>query len=402
MADVTLERKSSVAGGPGVVCFGGEDWWYHNRGHFDIQIMKHLAERMPVLYVNSIVMRKFNVGEGGMFWKRLARKARSIGRGLVRAGENFHVYSPLALPVHHVAGAREANARLVREQVAAAGRRLGMARPIIWVACPAACDAALAMERRALAYQRTDRYEEYPGTDAEQIRAYDRRLKEAADATFYVNHRMMEEETSECRRAVFLDHGVDFERFAEAEESGVVPREIAGIKGPIAGYYGDIDAHIVDVEMLETLAGILGEFHFVFVGTSTTDVKGLASRENVTMIGRRPYEEIAQYGKRFDVAIMPWRSNRWIDSCNPVKLKEYLALGKPVVSTPFSELEYYRDVVYAARGAEGFAAAIRQAAAEDGPERIARRRERVRGYSWESRAELALGALAEPDTAATP
>ena len=68
----------------GIICFGGEDWWYHNRGHFDLQMMREFSGRCPVLYVNSIGMRMPRVGEGKMFFRRMARKLRSLRRGLVR------------------------------------------------------------------------------------------------------------------------------------------------------------------------------------------------------------------------------------------------------------------------------------------------------------------------------
>ncbi len=83
------------------------------------------------------------------------------------------------------------------------------------------------------------------------------------------------------------------------------------------------------------------------------------------MLGKKPYEKIPHYGKCFDVAIMPWRQNRWIELCNPIKLKEYLALGKPVVSTSFPELQNYLDVTYTAKTPEEFVRCIKKALAEE-------------------------------------
>ena len=85
---------------------------------------------------------------------------------------------------------------------------------------------------------------------------------------------------------------------------------------------------------------------------------------------------------------MPWRQNRWIGACNPIKLKEYLALGKPVVSTPFAELRKYRDVVYEADAPQKFANCIKRAFSEDSPELAAKRRQKVARVSWDSKAKL--------------
>jgi len=392
-AEVAPRRAQPPASLGSVLCFGGEDWWYHNHGHIDMQLMKRFSASVPVLYVNSIVMRKFNVGEGRMFFTRLARKARSIFHGAKEVTPGFHVYSPASLPVHHISWARPLNKLAVKTQVRIAMGAAGIRRPLVWVACPAACDIALELRSGPLVYQRTDRYEEYPGVDRAQIERYDRALKAAADVTVYVNRKLMAQEALQCTKAIFLDHGVDYDLFASAADQPSTPAEVGGLKHPIIGYFGDIDAHIVDVEMLEELTALLPEMSFVFVGTSTTDTGPLAKRPNVTMIPRKPYDVVPQYGKCFDVAIMPWRRNEWIDSCNPIKLKEYLALGKAVVSTPFSELDYYDGVVERAQGAAEFAEAIRKAIAEDSDERIEARKRRVADITWDSRAALALEAL---------
>lgn len=108
------------------------------------------------------------------------------------------------------------------------------------------------------------------------------------------------------------------------------------------------------------------------------------------MLGQRPYEQIPFYGKCFDVAIMPWKQNRWIQGCNPIKLKEYLALGRPVVSTPFPELLKYREVVYTAKSPAEFAACIERALTDDNADRIVARRKKVQNSSWDNKAEIVL------------
>ena len=68
----------------GVICFGGEDWWYHNRGHYDIRMMRQLSKHVPVLYVNSLGMRAPDPREGAMFFRRILRKLGSFRRSSPR------------------------------------------------------------------------------------------------------------------------------------------------------------------------------------------------------------------------------------------------------------------------------------------------------------------------------
>ena len=82
----------------GIICFGGEDWWYHDPGHYDMQLMRRLAGEIPVLYVNSLGMRLPNPREGRMFLVRIGRKMRSMRHGFTRLSKRLAVLSPAFAP----------------------------------------------------------------------------------------------------------------------------------------------------------------------------------------------------------------------------------------------------------------------------------------------------------------
>jgi glycosyltransferase involved in cell wall biosynthesis len=380
-----------------VLCFGGEDWWYHNQGHVDMQLMRRFARLGTSLYVNSIVMQKPSlkkgIGGGKSFTNKLIRKTKSILRGLRDSMVGFWVYSPFSLPVHHIAWLRALNVTLLQFQLRRVIDNLEMSNPVVWVACPAACDVAVKLKKSKLVYQRTDRFEEYPNVDTETIRRCDQKLKAAADLTIFVSRELYTEEMKQCKKALYLDHGVDYELFAIAETNDEIPSDMKDIDGPVVGFFGGIDNHTTDTTLVEKVIDLLPKMKFVFVGKPSINCQSLLSRKNVRMLGQKPYERIPHYGKYFDVAIMPWRQNQWIQMCNPVKLKEYLALGKPIVSTPFPELQHYLDVVYEAKTPEEFAEAIKKALAEDNAERAAARKEKVQNASWDSKAQIVLKTL---------
>ncbi len=373
-----------------ILCFGGEDWWYHNRGHVDMQLMRRFAKMGTSIYVNSIVMQKPKVGEGKMFFKKLVRKTKSIFTGLKKSDAGFWIYSPFSLPVHHIGWLRPLNTAMLQAQLWFVKRKLRINRPILWVACPAACDVALKLKKHSLIYQRTDRFEEYPNVDATVVSKYDRRLKAEADLTVFANRLLYKEEAKNCKKAIYLDHGVDYKLFAAAENRKEIPIDLKNIKRPIVGFFGGIDEHTSDIALLQRVVDLLPHTSFVFVGKASADITNLNKRKNVWFLGQKPYEQIPHYGKCFDVAIMPWRQNHWIEACNPIKLKEYLALGKPIVSTPFPELKKYLDVVYVAKTSEEFARCIETALKEDNPERVIARRKKVQQETWDSKAEFVL------------
>lgn len=379
----------------GFVCFGGEDWWYHNRGHIDMQLMRNISKKHPTLYINSIVMQKPNIANGAMFIHKVRRKLKSIFRGLKKSEAGFFVYSPFSIPLHHIGFFRRLNELILRLQAGHIIRKIGIRKPVIWVACPAACDVAMKLRKARLVYQRTDRFEEFPNVDFDTIKRYDRRLKINADVTIFVNSKLYEQERGQCKNAIYLDHGVDFEMFASAEKDTCKPQDIADVARPIVGFYGGIDDHTSDIEFLKQVIDMLPEMNFVLVGNVSANCNGLSLKKNVLMLGQKPYEQIPHYGKCFDVAIMPWKQNKWIEACNPIKLKEYLALGKPIVSTPFPELDKYQQVVYTAKTPSEFADCISRALKYDNPKLIAERRKKVEGCTWENKALQALQELSD-------
>jgi len=369
----------------GIICFGGVDWWYHNRGHYDIQMMRELSRHTPVLYVNSIGMRTPRLSEGKVFAGRVLRKLKSWSHGLELVRENFGVLSPVSIPKFRNTGAAKA---LLAEQVRDSAAWMGITRPLVWVAVPTAADVLSRIPSAGLVYQRTDRFEHYPGVDAERIRAYDLKLKADADLTLFCSTSVFEDEKPECRAAALVDHGVDYEQFeAAGDGASPEPDDVKAIQHPRIGFVGGIDAHTFDPELFLQTASALPECSFVMVGACSLP-EGWCTLKNVHFPGRKPYDEVAAYMAACDVLIMPWNHSPWIKACNPVKLKEYLAVGRPVVSTAFDELERYAGLVHVARDAAEFIEGIRAALATQ-PD-VDAMRQRVKGETWSAKADAVM------------
>ena len=374
----------------GIICIGGEDWWYHNRGHFDFQIMRRLAEDWPVLFVNSLAVRMPSLKEKSQFAAKIGRKLKSLARGLVKVENNFWVFSPASVP--GATGQRLSNWALA-PQIKLAAARAGIKRPLLWIHCPAGASLIKDIPHVAMVMQRTDRFEAFPEADPEIVGAQIKTLKAAADLVIYCNANLMAEETQEVSRQLLITHGVDLETFIVAGKNKVPgPADVAVLKRPRVGFIGGIDAHTFGPKLFLGAASRLKDVEFVLIGGCSLP-EGWCTLKNVTLLGRKPYELVANYMAAMDVLIMPWNDSEWIQACNPIKLKEYLAVGRPVVTTDFPALERYRDLVRVANTPQDFAGQIRKAL--DQPYDATKARQRVASEGWDAKADYLGEALVD-------
>ncbi len=388
------ERSGGDAGTSGWVCFSAQDWWYHNRAHSDFQLMRRVARERPVLFVNSIGMRMPAPGRTTQVTRRILRKARSVLRFMSRPlpdTPGFHVITPVIVPLYGSEPLRRLNAWLVRWQVRLAARKIGiqLGDAVIMVTIPTAWDVVEPLPRAALALNRSDLHSAFEETDQALIRDLERSLLTHSDVVLYTSRSLMELEAPlSADRAVFLDHGVDLERFGG--DVGRPPAGLADIDGPVMGFFGGLDAYVVDLALLATVAREVPEATLLLIGDATGPIDELLALPNVVWLGFRPYEEIPAHGATFDVALMPWLRNEWIEHANPIKLKEYLALGLPVVSTDFPEVRFYDDVVAIADDEADFVRLVREALDGRAVGTVESRRSRVSGSSWDRRAHELL------------
>lgn len=379
---------------PDLICFCGQDWWYHNRAHSDFQLMTRAARHRRVLLVNSIGMRMPMPGRSTLPWRRIWRKLKSTLRHLRRPLADlpdYWVLSPVLLPFYGSARGRLLNARAVRWQVERAARRIGLHDPHIVVTVPTAWDVARDMARASLTYNRSDRHSAFHEADQGVIGALEDALLRRSDLVLYSSRAFRESERDRTGdRARFLDHGVDLPHFRSVRRPGGALAAL-GVRRPVLGFFGGLDDYVIDFELLHKVARAFPQATLVLIGDATLPLADLRALPNVRLLGFRPYAEIPALGVDFDVALMPWLDNDWIRACNPIKLKEYLALGLEVVTTWFPEVEHYREFVHVGADHDAFLAAIR--AVLDGARAPGDRDALLARATWDDRAQELLGLL---------
>jgi len=299
-------------------------------------IVLRLAEKNRVLWVNSTGNRNptATVRDLRRAWKKL----RQFAGGCRSVAGNISVFSPLVIPFHGKRAARWINRRLLRWSLRRACRKLGFREPITWTFVPSSADVAGTLGERMVIYHCVDEFSKFTGTDESAILTMERELMQKADLVVVSSSRLLETKRAHNPNTFLVTHGVDVAHFRRAcLPETVVPADCANLKGPIIGFFGLI-ADWVDLEVVRYLADARPEWSFLLIGEVQTDISTLNQYPNVQILGRRSYESLAAYCKAFDVAILPFVVNELTVAANPLKLREYLAAGLPVVATPLPEV----------------------------------------------------------------
>jgi glycosyltransferase involved in cell wall biosynthesis len=372
--------------GRDIVCFS-QDWGGDplSKNH----LMRLLARDNRILWVNSIGYRTPTASRSDL--SRALRKLAAAARPLREVEPNLFVLNPLAIPIYDRPAVRDLNRRLLRHTVVRAMRRLAFRRPINWVFNPAAAVIAGTLGEDLLIYHCVDEYTEFTGVAARSIAEMEERLLQKADLVITSADRLQNAKSRSNPNTVLVRHGVDYNHFRRAlDPATLIPAEVAGLPSPVIGFFGLV-ADWVNVELMARVARHFAHGSLVVVGRTTTDVSELEALPNVHLLGRKPYEQLPAYCKAFDVALMPFRVNELTLNANPLKVREYLAAGLPVVSTPIPEVSVLGQCRIASRSEE-FVSEVAAALADPSPR--ADRSERIRGESWEARLDEIRGHLA--------
>jgi hypothetical protein len=189
-------------------------------------------------------------------------------------------------------------------------------------------------------------------------------------------------------RTLYLPHGVDFDLFAKP----AAPAHDLPLDAPTAGYYGSISSWI-DLDAISAAASALPSWRFILIGEVRTDVSPLRKHPNIRFLGPRPHNTLPSYVQHWTVSLIPFRDTPQIRACNPLKLREYLAAGRPIASTlSFPALGPYASLIPVAKSANAFADAILESESRSAGETAARRAA-VQGESWDARAATLAAVL---------
>jgi glycosyltransferase involved in cell wall biosynthesis len=376
--------------GHSIICFAGEDWWYHHP-HSKNHIMKRLARQNRVMFINSISMGLPSVRNRD-FLAKVRRKLKSYMKFVRRSPEGIWVVTPIVTPFFSSPLGRWLNKWLLILQIRILMLLLGFHRPLLWIAIPTAKDVIGNFGESLLVYQVSDKYEANSmdhGSRGGLIRDLHEQLQARADLIYYSGKRLFAEVESYREKSHLLEQAVDFDHFASttARSFPAPSPEMAAIAKPILGYFGAIETWLVDQELVRYVSERRPDWHWVFIGLKTRRLD-IESLPNVHFLGSKNYYDLPSYASQFDICVLPWvTDNEFVNYGSAIKVREYLATGKPVVITPLYEYESLDGILRIARSYDHFIELVEEALQEKDPSRRSSRQAAVVGSTWDTRVE---------------
>ena len=259
-------------------------------------------------------------------------------------------------------------------------------RAVQWFYDPMAVEAHLGQHGAvATVYDCMDELSQFKFAPPELI-SRERRLLYNCDVVFAGGRKMAENKTRFNANTHFYGCGVDVNHFGKARVAATpIPDDIAGLSGPILGYFGVVDERL-DYELIAQLADARPDWNVVMVGpTAKVSPEDLPQRDNLHWLGGRPYEQLPAYTRAFDVCLMPFALNEATEYINPTKALEYMATATPIVSTAVPDVcSNFSSVVKIAASPAEFVEMCREQVAQSDAMAVQRGLKMANENTWEA------------------
>ena len=388
-----------------LVCLGYNPWsrmWKRNQ-----QIIWGLANEAwigKVLFLNPAVWASSLVVDSRRSFDLLGR---SRLRAIVprRISRKITVATPLHLPLE---GRLPALARAQSQRTDKMIWR-SVTEPFVLVVNrpddPAVAPIPALMERAALrVFDWSDDFATFASTERDRsaTRSACEHYMRSSDVVIAVNDRLGARARAFCDSVHVVRNGTDAASFARVITGEVkAASAMRSLPRPIIGYMGYRVADRLDLALIDFLASSRPDWSFVFVGPKVGEEplkEILKTKPNVRVVGPVEYTKLPSYIGAFDVCILPNKVNTHTAGNDPIKLYDYLAAGKPVVSTGTAGVEIFDGLVSIADTAPQFLQAIERALSTNSPEEQTRRHRAAEVHSWQAKsrtvADIMLSALA--------
>ena len=400
MTDASIAKSQAPAPWPRDIVFISLESWDEiwRRNQF---ICDELARRHPDRRILFVGLPR-NVSNA----LRHRRFAEAFGNAppVKASRDNIIVTAAVKLFPNTLTIGRRLNELLLLRHVRAQMKRYQITAPLLWINDHAAVHLVGRLGESGVVYDITDDWTTLTQSPrlTELIRTQDAALCGTADAVIVCSERLRQMKSGVARNLHLIPNGVNAALYVNRPDW--IPPTAAKWQRPVVGYVGTIHPDRIDVALVVALAREMPQATIALVGPnhlSPQDMARLGQLPNIHFTGPVPYVQVPAYLHAFDVCMTPHLVTPFTESLNPIKLWEYLAVGKPIVSTDVAGFRDYPQWVAIASNAAKFAEAI-QAGLHENPAMVEGRRTEAAKHSWAARVDQALRFLFPPPPPVRP
>lgn len=371
---------------PDILCFSSSDW--HGKWGSRQQVMIQLANRgYRVLFVERLAGLEHFVKYKDLRQRRL----KQWRKGLTEIRANIWLVSPPILPPgrYYSVGIARLNAFIVRQWLQPYLKHFNFLAPILWLYQPEHTFFIGKMRECCTVYHCIDEFT--VGTRGRKkniITKLEQALLRQAEIVFanslltYQNKKVFNPHTYR------IPSGADVAHFGQVLDHEPIHPNIAALPQPRIGFIGNINEKI-DILLLAKIAQAYSTWSLVMIGQThpyAVDLTPLQTQANVYWLGKRPFQQLPALLRGIDVCILPYVQGEATRYRSPLKLYEYLATGKPVLSTPHPEVNEFKDVITIALG-DSFVEALPHILDNDTDDRRSHRIQTAQQHSWSRRVD---------------
>ena len=381
--------KSDKVGRPDQLLVFSDDWGRHPSSCQ--HLVGRLLGRYPTLWVNTVGTRRPRLSREDV-GKAMVKLGQWLGPAATQAdaADRPTVISPWMYPGFRRRWQRRFNASRLAAQVNRAIDRCGQAsRRVAITTVPVTADLIGRLHVDRWVYYCVDDFSVWPGLDSRVLDDMERKLVASADAIVAVSQTLQKRIGQMGRQATLLTHGIDIEHWSSVGESaagiGTTARPAWWPRrdGPVMLFWGVVDRRL-DVDCCLSLTEQCGRL--VLVGPMQSPPSPLTGHDRIVMPGPVPYADLPALAQAADVLVMPYADLPVTRAIQPLKFKEYMATGKPVVVSRLPATANWADAADVCGDTAGFCDAVRYRIAHgvDDSQRQARRR--LGNESWQAKA----------------
>ncbi len=354
--------------------------------------MRILSEENKILWINSIGMRRPSLSSSD--FSRIIRKVKGWFKGASKVNENLYHFTPIVLPFPSSKIAGRINRVLLKLSIAYYRKKLSMGAVQLWTFLPNITEIIGELDETLLLYYCVDEWSKFSFMDGAALRDKEICLMQQADLVIVTADFLYNDKIQFNRQTHLLTHGVDFDFFAKSlTEESKKPAELENLTGPIIGFFGLIHEWI-DLDLICYIARERPDWNIVLIGKASVNMEELEKYDNIILTGQKPYAELPSYCRFFDIGLIPFKINELTVNVNPIKMREYLAAGLPVVATPLPEIKKYEDRISIGEDGQQCIAMIEQEMTTDSAEKRVERSQSMKNETWKGKVEI-LSSLIE-------